>query len=1584
MKKKAVLVVFVLVVILCLAMPVVADGNIFSKVFGWFRYFFAGGPSGAQTFEAGELVSSPSSLAQGAVAPVTLYGNSVNETVSVSSEIDVLNQTLTAEGILVWLRVSVFAPVGSYNMSVGSDSFEFYVTEGPLDPESVVYDISSTDNRTVKISVNISIADYVNPAQVAISSGSLILFDDDSNEMPLGLEDVVVSGDSFLLSFEPPYRNISLREPVLNLSISFAESFSPSVEFDEEFVLLSFNPQNYPALCAIIVGWACCPPIYGVCPVGFICGSDLVCEPSGPASAVFSTESCPPGTNLCTVFNPPSFFLQAVCDSLHAGILGGPCTLVPPPGFPVPGFTACSPPYVPGICVPPIPSCPVGTGPLYADILTGWKYCAVCGDGIIEPGEQCDPPGPDLVNCPASGICGPTCLCVPPPVPLPPGGGGGNSGGDYVNTQCYPLQNVCDSIDALNNGELSPVDFRSWAVAMAAPNGKVMPSVSDTKFPSFEACWQHNVGMNFFGSPSQYLDAFTIVGDDGIRRWTQLPENYPAEDAAKFYERQTVFKNNLGDRKEYFGISDEPADLCSPSGPHITAVSQAKCQVSNNDVSVFWTRGWMHNWRQEIDMMDFLSTGYVMSGEGVDVSLLAAPGSRADLQIHEIGGGVVDGRTDKCKSDDRECIQVVKKQFKSVPEWSITFKSVATDSQQKKDIQQAVLTSADCVSCPLFITIEGKEYPNPCCDLSSSVPQACCDLNKFFLQGKTLAKTAGQCYSVSAVLDGPKKNVCLIGMNSCDISSPGFVFDKSRGLYNQFDWKPIGEDCSRPFNPITQSFSGSAFKEAVEVCPPVPGCKEGEVKRTGRNVGNCRQRVEECKNSVWVVVEPGVDRWPEVCNGKDDDCNGKIDDILLCECPGSRATQPCFVDSAEPVQTCENRRGHYFWNIVNCVEPPRKSVPVRAVEVAQDQFAVQTVEGFGVPCGENDFSCCIVFNKQTDGDVVFEETSSVIPPGYVPIGSYKIDNCEGGDVDVAMNIKPVESAIAAFRRAGKEQKLPVGLKTSLDCAGLDFQSLSDQSVIPEISLQEISEGVVLSADSKVLSALDVKIEFAGDVDGVQVNLKNADVKFRNKALVTVGAPMELSFEPRPGINVRISAPLVLKARVDANSLGFYVLQNGEWKYLGGAIENGMFVVQLDDIAQYQPFIFMVAGSKCAGCEQAYLSVVRDVNSPVLVVLVHGFLSAPDLAWSAFLKQFRDEDVKVDVAVFGYQGMAPDDAVKVLSERLQVIGKDYDKIVFISHSLGGLIVQKFLLGEPALLPKVDAVITAGTPFLGTPLAGTAENVFDLFAALLDDVDYAPMFGIRPETLALLKSGSPDSFPAGIKTFSLVGTSDFLGLGAVFGLAEPNDAMVEAKSATNDNLFSKVCVDVLEHEQNHFYLNRAADERYTLLYFLRQLSSEFNERAPSQMYAALRISNCQPGEIILYGKPINSKELPPPIGCEGTTCGDGVCQTTENVNICERDCAPPRKEMALNVCGISFWAVNLLLLLDILLICVYALTKRRLLVFVYGLSALALIGFIGNFVLCGSLPVIPLIVFGIILLILVIDYYVKFVPRHYRWH
>lgn len=1575
MRKEAQKLFVVAVILLVLVVPVAAGGGFFSGFFGWLKDFFSGSPTGAQVFQPVLTGVSPSSVAQGAVAPLLLYGSFTNQTASVSSaDIFILNQSILNSSVMeVWLRVGVFAN-GSYNLSVGNDSVSFSISEGPLDPSTIVYDFNVSN---VSFGVNISASDFVNPAQITISNGSLT-FVSNVSSVKVDLIGVVSSGSTFSLLFSAPSFNSSLYVPSLNLSLSFAESFSPSVQVDESFGLSSFNVQNYPAACPwIMPPPACCPPIFGACPAGFLCGSDLVCEPEA-FGGFPALQACPLGTSLCWITNFPALGVQDVCDSLHIGPYG-PCGGVFPPAG-----TACTPPWPPvGTCTIPAYLCPAGA--MFCALGLGYKRCSICGDGFVQPSEKCDPPapGPDPVNCPGSNFCNANCQCAPQPA----GGGGGGGGGPYIK-RCYKNPGLCEQVDEVASGIRSPQNFRPWSVAVASPAGELLTNPEiDAGFPSFQACWDQNVGMEMFGSDEHYLDAFTVAGSDGLRRWAVLPEGYPPADAEFYYEKQAEFKSRLGERSKYYGVVDEPAEMCV-SGPHIIAVSKAQCDVSDGVLSIYWTRGWYHYWKQPIDRIDFLSTGYVMSSEGFPAYLIESKGPKPDLSVTDIIDGLVDGRTDSCKSDDEECVQTVKKVLKNPPaEWRLVLKSIAQDTQQKKDVQVFTLSPDDCTVCPLYIAVDGVEYPNPCCQENSNVPSACCDENNNFLQGQLLSKSSGQCYSVSKIIDGPKENVCLVGQNMCDISSPGFIFDKSAGLYNQFGWTAVGVDCSVVFDPFSQSFYGSAFSDAVDVCPPVPvECVDGEKKTVGERVGICRPAVLECQDEHWVVVEPGVAPRFEVCNGKDDDCNNQIDDILLCECPGSRATQPCFADSSTPVQTCENRRGHYFWDDSECGRRERDKT-VNVAEPAPDQFAVQTVSGFGVPCGTDEFSCCVAFNKQTDGDIIFDESVVSVPEGFVPVGSYRVQNCEGSDIDIAMNVVPVESAVAVFR-SDKEKKLPVGLKTTLDCAGFDYQLLSDKSVVPEVILKEISEGVVLSEDSKLLSALGVKVEFSGDVDGLKVGLRNADVKIRNKGLVTIGAPFELDFEPRENVNVRISAPLILKKNIDMYSLGFYVLQDGEWKYLGGSVENDMFVVDVDDVAQYSPFVFMIAGSKCNGCEQAYLTMARDVNSPVLVVLVHGFMSAPDLAWKSFLKQFRDEEVAVDVGVFAYQGMRPDDAVVALNEKLRAVSGDYNKIVFIAHSLGGLITQRFLLDNPDIVPKVDAVIVAGTPFEGTAVAGAAENIFDLFAVLLDNDDNSPMFGVHKETLEALQVGMPEPFP-NVKSFALVGTRDLLGFGSAFGLGTPNDAMVEASSATKAGEFRRVCVDVLEHPQNHFMLNRAADERYTLLYFLRELSSDFRLRAPSQMYAMLRIENCEPGEVVIYGKPVNSKVLPAPYGCEDSTCGDGVCQTTENVNNCERDCLPPRKEFAVGLCGVSSWAVNMLLLLTVLLVIGYALRAFRkpssaLIWIVYLFSGFSLVGLIGNLVLCGTVPFVPLIIFGIVMLILLIDYYVKFIPRFYRWH
>ena len=78
-----------------------------------------------------------------------------------------------------------------------------------------------------------------------------------------------------------------------------------------------------------------------------------------------------------------------------------------------------------------------------------------------------------------------------------------------------------------------------------------------------------------------------------------------------------------------------------------------------------------------------------------------------------------------------------------------------------------------------------------------------------------------------------------------------------------------------------------------EGCP----CKAGQVRACGSNTGDCRTGQQRCVNGSWgSTCEGETSPTPEVCDGKDNNCNGRVDEYL-----GSR---PCKNDCGPGVGSC--------------------------------------------------------------------------------------------------------------------------------------------------------------------------------------------------------------------------------------------------------------------------------------------------------------------------------------------------------------------------------------------------------------------------------------------------------------------------------------------------------------------------------------------------------------------------------------------------------------------------------------------------------------------------------------------------------
>ncbi|MBA2663625.1 MAG: hypothetical protein H0U74_15150 [Bradymonadaceae bacterium] len=70
-------------------------------------------------------------------------------------------------------------------------------------------------------------------------------------------------------------------------------------------------------------------------------------------------------------------------------------------------------------------------------------------------------------------------------------------------------------------------------------------------------------------------------------------------------------------------------------------------------------------------------------------------------------------------------------------------------------------------------------------------------------------------------------------------------------------------------------------------------CQNGQTRPCGSDVSECEFGEQRCINNIWGPCEGGIVPEPEQCNGRDDDCNGFIDDEdTLCSDLGTCGGEP--------------------------------------------------------------------------------------------------------------------------------------------------------------------------------------------------------------------------------------------------------------------------------------------------------------------------------------------------------------------------------------------------------------------------------------------------------------------------------------------------------------------------------------------------------------------------------------------------------------------------------------------------------------------------------------------------------------------
>lgn len=130
------------------------------------------------------------------------------------------------------------------------------------------------------------------------------------------------------------------------------------------------------------------------------------------------------------------------------------------------------------------------------------------------------------------------------------------------------------------------------------------------------------------------------------------------------------------------------------------------------------------------------------------------------------------------------------------------------------------------------------------------------------------------------------------------------------------------------------------------------------------------------------------------------------------------------------------------------------------------------------------------------------------------------------------------------------------------------------------------------------------------------------------------------------------------------------------------------------------------------------------NAPIAVVFVHGIFgdtlgtwTAPATSFFKLLKEDPEIGPKVDIFAFGYTSkmlisgsLAIDEAANLLYARLDNEGVlKYPSIVFINHSMGGLVTMRMLLQRADVRAKTPVMVLFGTPTEGAQITTIASRI-----------------------------------------------------------------------------------------------------------------------------------------------------------------------------------------------------------------------------------------------------------------------------------
>jgi hypothetical protein len=128
-------------------------------------------------------------------------------------------------------------------------------------------------------------------------------------------------------------------------------------------------------------------------------------------------------------------------------------------------------------------------------------------------------------------------------------------------------------------------------------------------------------------------------------------------------------------------------------------------------------------------------------------------------------------------------------------------------------------------------------------------------------------------HGAQELCDGIDNN-CQLGVDEGFLDSDLDGFKNCTDADDDNDGTPDEADCA-PLNPAVHPAAGEGCNGLDDNCN---GVVDEDLGQVSCGFGECQQTVDKCQEGVWQVCNPFVGAMPEICDGKDNDCDGLVDE----------------------------------------------------------------------------------------------------------------------------------------------------------------------------------------------------------------------------------------------------------------------------------------------------------------------------------------------------------------------------------------------------------------------------------------------------------------------------------------------------------------------------------------------------------------------------------------------------------------------------------------------------------------------------------------------------------------------------------